>query len=158
VTPAGADPAPRLVPLEGAGKVYLTRRATFAASHRLHNPERDDAWNVAVYGICNNRNGHGHNYTIEVTVEGEVDAESAMVMNLRDLKRVIEREILDECDHKHLNLDVDWLRAINPTAENLVIAFWRRLEREVAPARLHRLRLHESQDNVVDYYGPEGRR
>ena len=107
-----------------------------------------------MFGICNNVNGHGHNYTIEVTVVGPIDRESAMVLNLRDLKLIIEREILDPCDHKHLNLDVAWLRGVNPTAENLAVAFWRRLETKVAPARMHRIRLLESHDNRVEYYGP----
>ncbi len=140
-----------------AGSVYLTRRAHFSASHRLHHPGRSEAWNRKVFGICNNRNGHGHNYVIEVTVCGEVDPESAMVLNLRDLKRVIEREILLPCDHKHLNHDVPWLLRINPTAENLAIAFWRRLEGKVAPARLFCVRLLESEDNRVEYFGPSAR-
>jgi 6-pyruvoyltetrahydropterin/6-carboxytetrahydropterin synthase len=142
--------------LTGAGPVYLTRRATFAAAHRLDNPAFSRAWNREVFGICNNPNGHGHNYFIEVVVVGEVDTDSAMVMNLRDLKCVIEREIVAECDHKHLNLDVPWLRGVNPTAENLAIAFWRRLERKVAPARLHCVRLLESAENHVEYFGPAG--
>lgn len=147
-------PRPRKTPpaIE-AGPVYLTRRATFSASHRLHEPRMPARWNERVFGICNNENGHGHNYVIEVVVVGSVDATSGMVMNLRDLKQVIEREIVTECDHKHLNLDVKWLRGINPTAENLAIAFWRRLEAHVHPARLYCVRLLESADNHVEYFG-----
>lgn len=136
------------------GEVFLTRRAHFSASHRLHEARLSDAENREIFGICNNANGHGHNYVIDVTVVGEVDARTGMVLNLRDLKRVIEREILDECDHKHLNLDVPWLNGVNPTAENLAIAFFQRLAPHVAPARLHCVRLLESQDNRVEYFGP----
>lgn len=149
-----AKHAPPSRPAAASGPVQLTRRATFSASHRLHNPRMPAKWNERVFGICNNRNGHGHNYVIEVVVVGRVDPVSGMVMNLRDLKRVIEREIVAECDHKHLNLDVDWLRGVNPTAENLAIAFWNRLAAHVAPARLHCLRLLESADNRVEYFGP----
>lgn len=143
--------------LRNAGLVYLTRRATFSASHRLHNPLKSEQWNEEVFGICNNKNGHGHNYFIEVVVVGSVEYVSGMVMNLRDLKHVIEQEIIAECDHKHLNLDVPWLSGVNPTAENLAIAFWHRLEHEVAPARLHCVRLLESADNHVEYFGPTAR-
>lgn len=143
-------------PLTATGPVYVTRKATFSASHRLCNPTYTDEENDRIFGICNNRNGHGHNYQIEVTVRGEVDAGTGMVVNLRDLKRVIEERILEDCDHRHLNFDVPWLDGVIPTAENLAVQFWRRLEAHVAPAKLHRLRLYESDDNVAEYFGPDG--
>jgi 6-pyruvoyltetrahydropterin/6-carboxytetrahydropterin synthase len=139
-----------------AGPVFVTRRATFSASHRLFNPDFSAEENDRVFGICNNLNGHGHNYFIEVTVKGEPDPATGMVVNLRDLKRVIEERILEDCDHRHLNLDVPWLEGVIPTAENLAVQFWRRLEPHVSPARLHRLRLYESDDNMVEYLGPKG--
>lgn len=147
-----AAPAAADVPL---GTVRLTRRVTFAASHRLYNPAWDDARNDAVFGLCNNPNGHGHNYVLEVTVTGAIDPETGMVVNLRDLKRILEERILADCDHRHLNLDVPWLAGIIPTAENLVVRFWRRLEESVRPARLRRVRLLESDDNVAEYLGPD---
>ncbi len=147
---------PQHRPLTAAGPVFVTRSATFSASHRLFNPTYSDEENDRIFGICNNRNGHGHNYRIEVTVRGEVDSGTGMVVNLRDLKRVIEECILEECDHRHLNLDVPWLDGVIPTAENLAVQFWRRLEPHVAPARLFRLRLSESEDNVAEYFGPDG--
>lgn len=139
-----------------AGEVFLTRRVGFAASHRLWNPEFTDEENERVFGLCNNPNGHGHNYVLEVTVRGRTDPRTGMVLNLRDLKQVLEREVVKDCDHRHLNLDVPWLEGTNPTAENLAIAIWERLVDAVAPARLHRVRLKESDDNVAEYYGPGG--
>lgn len=130
--------------------VLLTRRVTFAASHRLFNPAFSAEKNRQVFGLCANPNGHGHNYALEVTVAGDPEPATGMVMNLRDLKRIIERRILDDCDHRHLNLDVPWLAGINPTAENLALAFWERLADRVKPARLHRIKLFESPDNQVE--------
>lgn len=135
-------------------EVFLTRRVAFCAAHRLHSEVLTARENVRVFGICNNKNGHGHNYALEVTVRGAVDPRTGMVMNLRDLKHAIERRIVAECDHKNLNLDVPWLRGINPTAENLALAFWRRLEGRVQPGQLHCVRLYESEDNVVEVGAP----
>ncbi len=136
------------------GAVHLTRRVDFAASHRLHNPRFTPAKNRAIFGLCWNPHGHGHNYALEVTVIGTPHPDTGMVINLRDLKRILERVILKDCDHKNLNIDVPWLKGINPTAENLAIVFWRRLERRVRPGKLWRVRLFESRDNVVEYFGP----
>jgi len=135
--------------------VAIIRRETFSASHRLHNPELTDAENGALYDICNNRYGHGHNYTIEVVVEGAPDPMTGYVMDLKILRDVVREEIIEWVDHKHLNFDVPWLRGIIPTAENLAIAFWRRLEPRLLAdnARLARIRLAESENNLVDYTG-----
>lgn len=133
--------------------IRLTRRVRFAASHRLFNPEFDDETNDRVFGLCNNPNGHGHNYTLEVTVEGDVDPATGMVVNLKDLKRILADRVVTDCDHRHLNLDVPWLEGTIPTAENLAVKFWERLATEVGPARLHRVRVFESDDNVAEYHG-----
>jgi 6-pyruvoyltetrahydropterin/6-carboxytetrahydropterin synthase len=141
-----------------APQVEITRREEFSASHRLHNPELSDAENRALYGICNNPNGHGHNYELEVTVRGSVPPGTGMVMNLTDLMEILRTRVLVEVDHKHLNMDVPWLTGIIPTAENLVIALWQRIAPELTPfegVRLHRLRLHESRGSFVDYHGPD---
>ncbi len=133
--------------------VYLTRRATFSAAHRLHNPALSAEENRRIFGKCNNPNGHGHNYVLEVTVKGEIDQPTGMVLNLTDLKLAIEEAILNEVDHKHLNLDVPIFQEINPTAENMAVVFWRLLERRLPSGLLYELKLHETENNVVVYRG-----
>lgn len=134
--------------------VYLTRRVGFCASHRLFNPHLSDMENEAIYGRCSNPNGHGHNYTLEVTVCGTPDPRTGMVIDLKELKRIIVEEIVERVDHKHLNLDVDFLRGVIPTSENLVIAFWQLLEKRLkGNCRLHEIRLWETANNIVSYRG-----
>jgi 6-pyruvoyltetrahydropterin/6-carboxytetrahydropterin synthase len=137
--------------------VAITRREEFSASHRLHNPALSDGENRRLYGICNNPNGHGHNYELEVTVRGEVEGTTGMVMNLVDLARILREEILAEVDHRHLNHDVSFLEGVNPTAENVAIALWRQIEPRIGTykgCRLHRIRLYESRNSFVEYLGP----
>lgn len=135
--------------------VLLTRRAEFSAAHYYSN----DAWspqeNERVFGKCANRNGHGHNYTLEVTVAGEVDPVSGFVVDLKALKDVIDREVVQVYDHRHLNLEVPEFRDTNPTTENIAIAIWRRLELKIAGARLRRVRVYETPDLFADYCGEE---
>ncbi len=133
--------------------VYVTRRATFSASHRLFNPDRSEHENPQMFGKCSNPNGHGHNYTLEVTVSGEPGRETGYVLDLKTLKDIITREILDKVDHKHLNHDVDFLRGVIPTAENIVVAFWKVLAPRIPSGRLHSLRLQETENNSVEYRG-----
>jgi len=136
--------------------VEITRREEFSASHRLHDPRLSDEENRSLYGICNNPNGHGHNYGLEVTVRGVVPA-SGMVMNLTDLMAILREKVLPVVDHKHLNHDVPYLEGVIPTAENVAIALWRQIEPETKRfegCRLHRIRLYESRSNFVDYLGP----
>ncbi len=135
----------------------ITHVQEFSASHRLHNPALSEAENRELYGICNNPNGHGHNYTVEVTVRGPLLESSGMVMDLNRLQRIVKEKLLARVDHLHLNHDVPFLRGVIPTAENVAVAFWRELEPELVPfegAELHRVRLRESRMNLVDYYGP----
>lgn len=138
--------------------VYITRRAEFSASHRMHNPRLSEAENERIFRNCNWPNGHGHNYLLEVTVRGEVDPDSGMVLNLKDLKEAIRTRIVDKCDHRCLNLDVDFLEGQVTSTENLCRAFWRELEEELrrldARAELHCIRLHETRDNSCSYFGP----
>ena len=136
-----------------AATVYLTRRVTFSASHRLHSPELDEAENKAIFGKCNNLHGHGHNYSLEVTVHGTVDPTTGMVMNLTDLKHAMETEILDRVDHKHLNLDVPIFEEIIPTAENMAVVFWHLLEKVLPNGFLYEVRLQETENNVAVYRG-----
>lgn len=132
--------------------VYLTRRVRFSASHRLHNPLLSDDDNRRVYGKCNSTNGHGHNYELFVTVKGQVD-ENGMVMNLNDLKAYINEALIYKVDHKHLNHDVPFLLNVNPTSENLVVAFWKQLEVALPNNILYELKLVETENNVVVYRG-----
>ncbi len=135
--------------------IYVTRRADFSASHRLHNPTWSDERNREVYGKCNNPNGHGHNYILEVTVRGEPDPETGYLVDLKELKETIRREVLDKVDHRNLNTDVDFLAGINPTAENIAVAVWRRLERAIPRGTLHAVRLQETERNMFEYRGEE---
>lgn len=136
--------------------VEITRREEFSASHRLHNPKLSDEENRRLYGICNNPNGHGHNYAVEVTVRGTVPESTGMVMDLNRLMMIVGEEVISQVDHKHLNLDVPFLKDVIPTAENVAIAFWRRLEprlKGLEECQLHRVRVCESRNNFVDYHG-----
>ncbi len=139
-----------------AGPVVVTRAVHFNAAHRLHNPARSAAWNRRTFGPCNHPNWHGHNYTLEISVIGHPDPETGYVIDLGRLNAVAQREIVDACDHRNLNLDVEFLRGVIPSTENLLIAFWERLAPRLAPARLFRLRLHETERNSAEYYGPGG--
>ncbi len=135
--------------------VYLTRRCEFSASHYYHNPEFTAEENRRIFGKCNNPNGHGHNYTLELTVKGEVDERSGFVVDLRELKEVLEREVMDVFDHRHLNLEVPEFRDQIPTTENVAIAIWKRVQPRLKVARMHRVRVYESPDLFVDFYGEE---
>jgi 6-pyruvoyltetrahydropterin/6-carboxytetrahydropterin synthase len=133
--------------------VYLTRKAEFSASHYYHNPELSAEQNREIFGKCNNPNGHGHNYTLEVTVKGEVDARSGFVVDLKQLKDVMQREVLDALDHRFLNKEVPEFATRIPTTENIAVAVWQRLEPKLKAAKLHRVRVYETPDLFVDFYG-----
>jgi 6-pyruvoyltetrahydropterin/6-carboxytetrahydropterin synthase len=133
--------------------MYVTRREHFSAAHRLFNPVWADERNDAVFGKCNNPAGHGHNYYVEVTVAGEVDPETGYVVDLKELKQVIHTHVIDKLDHKNLNVDVDFLHGINPTAENIAIGIWHQLVGRIPRGRLHQVRLYETEKNIVDYRG-----
>lgn len=133
--------------------LYVTRRATFSAAHRLYNPTFSDQRNEDVFDKCNNPRGHGHNYVLEVTVRGLPDPETGYVIDLKRLARIIDERILVEVDHRHLNYDVEFLRGIIPTAENIVVAFWERLAPAIDGGQLHALKLYESENNMVEYFG-----
>lgn len=133
--------------------ILLTRRAEFSASHYYWNEKFSPEENERIFGKCANRNGHGHNYTLEVTVEGEVDPVTGFVVDLKWLRDVIEREVLNVYDHRHLNLEVPEFRNAIPTSENIAIAIWKRLAPALQGAKLHRVRLYETPDIFADYYG-----
>ena len=128
----------------------------FNAAHRLHNPARSLAWNQRQYGPCTNPHWHGHNYVLEVTVRGQPDPETGYVIDLAKLKRILHRAVVAKCDHRNLNTEVAFMRGTIPSAENLVIAFWREIAPHLPPAAaLYRVRLYETPRNFADYYGPD---
>jgi 6-pyruvoyltetrahydropterin/6-carboxytetrahydropterin synthase len=133
--------------------IRITSRAHFSAAHRLHSDAHDAEWNRVVFDKCNNAYGHGHTYSLEVTVEGPIDAEKGWIMDFKDLKRIVNDRVVQPCDCKNLNTDVAFLQGLNPTAEILAVKFWEQLAPEVAPARLVRVVLHETERNRVVYTG-----
>jgi 6-pyruvoyltetrahydropterin/6-carboxytetrahydropterin synthase len=136
--------------------IELTRRATFSASHFYWNEAWSAEKNQQIFGKCANRNGHGHNYTVEVTVAGEPDTVTGFVVDLKWLKDVIEREVLAAYDHRHLNLEVPEFAGINPTTENIAIAAWKRLEPTITAARtarLKRIRIYETPEIFAEFRG-----
>ena len=133
--------------------VYVTRKMHFNAAHRLHNPEKSDAWNRETFGVCNNPHFHGHNYNLEVTVAGTPDAERGYVVDLGALKQVIQERVIDRVDHKNLNLDVDFMEGVMPSTENFVVAIWQQLEGHLPSGRLHCVRLYETGRNSAEYRG-----
>jgi 6-pyruvoyltetrahydropterin/6-carboxytetrahydropterin synthase len=135
--------------------VFVTRKAHFCAAHRLYNPNWSDERNAAVFGKCNNPNGHGHNYDIEVTVAGEPPQETGMVIDLKKLADIIETELIERVDHKHMNVDVDFMSGCIPTAENMAIAFWKILQPKITEGKLVSIKLYESENNFVEYRGSQ---
>lgn len=136
--------------------VYVTRKVHFNAAHRLHNPAKSEEWNRNIYGDCNHINWHGHNYVLEVTVAGEPDADTGYVIDLGRLKKIITEKIISKCDHRNLNLDVDFLKDVIPTAENLVKAFYFQLQNEIESAcvkggQLASVKLYETERNIAEY-------
>lgn len=143
--------------MNSALKVELGRRYHFAAAHRLHSAKLSEEENCRVFGKCNNPFGHGHNYTVELLVSGDVDAATGMIANLADLDRFVERNVLQAFDHKSLNEEVATFRETVPTTENLCIEIFERL-RSFPHAKLERIRIEETGKNSFEYSGenPEG--
>lgn len=133
--------------------VYVTRRVDFSASHRLYNPTFSHEKNDEIFDKCNNVMGHGHNYILEVTVKGQPDPETGYVIDLKKLRDILNREIIDKVDHKHLNFDVEFLKGIIPTAENIAVTFWNIIKDKLPAGELHSLKLFESDNNFVEYFG-----
>ncbi len=133
--------------------VTVTRRLRFNAAHRIHNPELSAEENTRLFGKCNNPNWHGHNYALEVSVRGPIDEKTGYVIDLGHLRDIVEREVIEQTDHRNFNIDVPYTHGIIPTTENVVVAMWRVLAPVVAPGQLTRLRLWETDNNYVDYDG-----
>jgi 6-pyruvoyltetrahydropterin/6-carboxytetrahydropterin synthase len=133
--------------------IYVTRRVEFSASHFYHNPNLTPEENRRIFGKCNNPHGHGHNYTLEVTVGGSIDPTTGMVLDLKELKDLLEREVLQLMDHRFLNKEVPAFATKLPTTENIAVEIWNLLAPKLAFGELHRIRLYETPDLFVDYYG-----
>lgn len=135
-------------------EVRITRRLHFSAAHRLARAQWSEEENRRVFGDCANPNWHGHNYVLEVTVAGSIDAETGYVMDLKDLKELVNRLVVDDLDHSNLNLDVQWLDGVIPTTENLVVRIWERIAPHIPPpAKLDRVVLWETPRHWVEYSG-----
>jgi len=135
--------------------MYVTRRETFNAAHKVYNPEWSDAKNMEVFGGCANPNWHGHNYVLYVTVKGEMSKETGFVIDLKLLSQLIKKEVIDKVDHKNFNLDVPFLKDTLTSTENVTKAFWEILEKPISDmgCKLHSLKLQETENNYVEYFG-----
>ncbi|MBP6730754.1 MAG: 6-carboxytetrahydropterin synthase [Chitinophagales bacterium] len=133
--------------------VYLTRREHFNGAHRLFNPAWSEEQNSNVFGKCANKNWHGHNFDVFVTVKGKPDPNTGFIMNAHDLSRIMKREIVDRLDHKNFNLDVPELSGVLPSTENIVMQIWKWLEPHITVCQLHCIKLVETENIYVEYYG-----
>lgn len=135
--------------------IFITRKETFSAAHKLSRPEWSEEKNQEVFGKCSNPNWHGHNYILWVTVKGEVNPETGFVVNLADVSTVLRKYVLDKTDHRNLDLDVDFMKGKNSSTEVLAIEIWNQI---VAPlealgCQLHCVKIQETEKNMVEYYG-----
>lgn len=135
-------------------RVRVTRRLHFSSAHKLGREDWSAERNEEVFGLCASPNWHGHNYEIDVTVEGEIDPATGFVFDLKQLRSIVENDVIADVDHRNLNVDVEWMRGINPTTENLVVAIWNRMVGKLpATVRLVRIVLWETPRNYVEYDG-----
>ncbi|MBL1280121.1 MAG: 6-carboxytetrahydropterin synthase [Fluviicola sp.] len=137
--------------------VYITRRESFNAAHKLYREDWSEEKNWEIFGKCSNHNWHGHNFTIYVTVKGIPSPDTGFVMNLKDLSRIMKEEVIEPLDHKNLNLDVPFMKDILASTENLVIQVWDRIKEPIAKANgeLVKIKLVETENNFVEYFGGE---
>lgn len=135
--------------------VYLTRKEHFNAAHRLYNPDWPDEKNEEVFGKCANKNWHGHNYNLYVTVKGEPHPDTGFIMNAKQLSDIIKEKVVDKLDHKNLDLDVPFMRGKNSSTENLVKEIWYQLEPHLNDCQLHCVKLQETETIWCEYFGEE---
>jgi 6-pyruvoyltetrahydropterin/6-carboxytetrahydropterin synthase len=135
--------------------IYITRRERFNAAHRLFRPEYSDEQNLAVFGKCSNPNWHGHNYTLYVTVKGEINPDTGFLVNLKDLSALIDKHVIEKLDHRNINLEVDFMAGKLASTENLAIGIWEVLSEPVSSlgALLHSIKLYETENNFAEYFG-----
>jgi 6-pyruvoyltetrahydropterin/6-carboxytetrahydropterin synthase len=134
-------------------QVTVTRRLYFNAAHRVHNPALSDEENDRIFGKCNNPNWHGHNYTLDVSVRGRIDERTGYVLDLGKLKQIVREHVVSHIDHRNLNLDVEFMKGVIPTSENIIVAIWNQLVPVLGPGRLVKLVLWETNNNYVEYTG-----
>jgi len=141
--------------LRTMSKVFLTRREHFNAAHRMFQSGWSDEKNLEVYGKCSNPNWHGHNYTLFVTVKGEINPEIGYVVNLKTISKIINELVIEQLDHKNINIEVDFMKGLVPSSENLAIAIWGQLEPYIHQLgiELHCVKIEETENNFVEYYG-----
>ncbi len=137
--------------------VYVTRRERFNAAHKLWHEEWSAEKNLEVFGKCSNPNWHGHNYELFVTIKGPINEETGFCMDLKVLSTIIKSKVTDVIDHRNLNLDIPWMAGIKTSTENLAVVIWERIEQEIKEAgcQLHCVKLYETENNFVEYYGGE---
>lgn len=133
--------------------VYITRRERFSAAHRVFNPALSDEENLRIFGLCSNPNWHGHNYVLEVVVAGNVDPETGYLLDLKELKLIIRKHVIDKLDHKNINIETDFMKGIIPSAENLTIAVWNQLYDKIPKGKLYSVKLYETENNYFEYRG-----
>jgi len=135
--------------------MLITRRFHFSSSHRVYNPAWSDDENLKVFGKCSNPNGHGHNYIMDVTVSGEVAEQTAFVMDLTELKLIVEEHIIKKVDHKNLNVDVDFMNGVLPSTENIAVKFWEQIEGKInsGSRKLYSIKISETVNNSAEYRG-----
>lgn len=135
--------------------IYLTRREHFNGAHRLFNPTWTEEQNDAVFGKCANKNWHGHNFELFVTVKGKPDPNTGFVINAHDLSRMLKKEVVEKLDHKNFNMDVPELKDVMPSIENLATLIWRWIEPNLKGCQLHCIKLVETENIFVEYYGEQ---
>lgn len=135
--------------------IYITRRERFNAAHRLFREDFDDQKNLEVFGKCSNPNWHGHNYELFVTVKGDIDPDTGFLVNLKDLSKIINEQVIDKLDHKNINLEVDFMNGKYASTENLAVGIWSQLYIPIRNlnAQLHCVKVYESENNYVEYFG-----
>ena len=135
--------------------IYITRRESFNAAHKLYRPEWSDEHNLEVFGKCSNPNWHGHNYELFITVKGEINPQTGFVIDLKDLKTIVRTHITDVLDHKNINLDVDFMKSKMASTEVLAVAIFEQLQShiQILGAELHSVKLYETENNFVEYFG-----
>ena len=135
--------------------IHITRRERFSAAHMLRNENWNEQKNLEVFGNCSNKNWHGHNFELFVTVKGEVNSNTGFVINLNDLSKILKHKVIDKLDHKNINLEVDFMKNIIASTENLAIAIWEEIEQDIKKSGgiLHCIEVKETENNFVKYFG-----
>ncbi len=133
--------------------VYLTKKMTFSASHRIYNPNLSEEENLKLFKKCSNKNGHGHNFVLEVTICGETNPLTGYLIDLKELKEIININVIDKLDHSNLNYDIDFFQNVIPTSENIALFVWQALENKIPNAKLYKIKIAESETSAVEYFG-----